>query len=272
MALAPTHAEALVDLDRYPIVDLALPAARQVVEHCRAQLAADGACELPGFLHRDAVERAACEAVMLSARAHRSRVDGTVYLGLPDESAPEAHPRRVVGANALAAVAYDRFPHDSTIRALYEWTALRSFVAAVLGVAHLFPYADPLGALNLAVMTAGDELAWHFDQTDFVVSLALVTADRGGDFEYVPNLRTATDERYDAVAAVLDGVGAGVTRLSMTPGTLLLFEGRHALHRVTPVEGPTARLVALLAYDTKPGTTSSQLLRLVRYGRDAPDA
>ena len=54
----------------------------------------------------------------------------------------------------------------------------------------------------------------------------------------------------------------------MTPGTLLLFEGRYSLHRVTPVGGETARLVALLAYDTKPGTTSSDLLRLVRYGRE----
>jgi hypothetical protein len=39
------------------------------------------------------------------------------------------------------------------------------------------------------------------------------------------------------------------------------------LHRVTPVVGSTPRLVALLGYDTKPGTMSSELLRLVRYGR-----
>jgi hypothetical protein len=34
-----------------------------------------------------------------------------------------------------------------------------------------------------------------------------------------------------------------------------------------PIEGATPRLVALLAYDTKPGTQSSELLKLVRYGR-----
>jgi hypothetical protein len=44
-------------------------------------------------------------------------------------------------------------------------------------------------------------------------------------------------------------------------------EGRRSLHRVTPIAGSTPRLVALLAYDTKPGTCSSELLRLVRYGR-----
>ncbi len=97
----------------------------------------------------------------------------------------------------MAAVAYDQFPPDSAIRDLYEWPPLRAFVAAVLGLDRLFPYADPLGALNLAVMTAGDELAWHFDQTDFVVALALAAADRGGDLVYVPGLRSATDERTD---------------------------------------------------------------------------
>jgi hypothetical protein len=56
----------------------------------------------------------------------------------------------------------------------------------------------------------------------------------------------------------------------MTPGTLLIFEGRYSLHRVSPVHGPTARHVGLLAYDTKPGTTGSDLLRMDRYGRTVP--
>ena len=53
----------------------------------------------------------------------------------------------------------------------------------------------------------------------------------------------------------------------MTPGTLLIFEGRHSVHRVSRIAGATDRLVGLLAYDTKPGTCSTELLRLARYGR-----
>ena len=49
--------------------------------------------------------------------------------------------------------------------------------------------------------------------------------------------------------------------------TLLVFAGRYSLHRVSPIAGSTARLVALLGYDTKPGTMSSDLLKEVRYGR-----
>jgi hypothetical protein len=164
-------------------------------------------------------------------------------------------------------VAYDLFPVDSPIRRLYEWPELLRFVAAILGRDEIFRYADPLGALNLAVMGDGDQLQWHFDQTDFVVSLALQDADVGGDFEVAPQIRGADDERYDDVARVLAGTSDGIVTLPMTPGTLLVFAGRHSLHRVSPIRGTTARLVALFGYDTQPGTMSSDLLKAVRYGR-----
>src|SRR6202035_3885200 len=130
-----------------------------------------------------------------------------------------------------------------------------------------FPYADPFGALNLAVMGDGDQLQWHFDQTDFVVSLAIQTASVGGDFEVAPRIRRPDDERYEDVAAVLAGDRSTVVTLSMAPGTLLVFARRHSLHRVSPISGPILRHVGLLAYDTKPGTVGSELLRQDRYGR-----
>jgi len=145
-------------------------------------------------------------------------------------------------------------------------------VAAALGRDRLYRYADPFGALNVAVMRDGDVLDWHFDQTDFVVSIALRDADEGGDFEFAPYVRSATEERYDAVQALLEGDRSAVRRVPMTPGTLLLSQGHHALHRVSAIRGPTSRLVALLAYDTKPSTVSSDFLRLARYGRNAPSA
>jgi len=55
----------------------------------------------------------------------------------------------------------------------------------------------------------------------------------------------------------------------MTPVTLLVFAGRHSMHRVSPIRGGTPRLVALFGYDTMPGTMSSELLKAVRYGRVA---
>jgi hypothetical protein len=262
-----SHVE-LVDLARYPILDPDAPAFRELTDGCRAELDETGCCILPGFLTPETVEVAVDDARRLMGVAHHSEVaTGTAYLEIPDSHWPEGHARMLTGATALSAVAYDLFPSQSIIRLLYESDWLMEFLAAALGKPRLFRYADPLGALNLAAMTAGDQLWWHFDQTDFVVSLALQDGEQGGDFEYAPMIRTPEDERYDAVAEVLDGRRDCVVHVPMEPGTLMLFEGRHSIHQVTPIEGSTPRLVALLAYDTKPGTLSSELLKLVRYGR-----
>jgi hypothetical protein len=256
----------LVDLERYPITALDSDAARTLIADAHAQLRATGACELPGFVTGAALAALVADAESLAPQAHRSGGLGTAYLAFPDMDQPDSHPRRWLGTYAVGAVAYDRFPEDSPLRRLYEWDPLMRFIEAVLDRGTLYRYADTMGALNLAVMRAGDELQWHFDQTDFVVSLALRDADEGGDFEVVPLIRNVMDEQYDRVGRLLGGDTSEVVTLPMTPGTLLIFEGRHSIHRVSPIAGDTARLVGLLAYDTKPGTVSSDLLRQTRYG------
>ena len=257
----------VVDLDRYPILELDSALATGAIAAARVELAATGAAELPGFLSPRGLEAMTADARALAPLAHRSGGVGTAYLELPDFDLPDGHPRRWMGGYRVGAVAYDLFPAGSVLRRLYEWDAVMDLVSSILQRGQLSRYADPMGALNLAVMGDGDELQWHFDQTDFVVSLAIQDADEGGDFEVAPRVRSNDDERYERVAAVLAGRGDEVVTLPMTPGTLLVFEGRHSLHRVSPIRGTTPRLVGLLAYDTKPGTTGSDLLRLNRYGR-----
>jgi hypothetical protein len=256
-----------IDLERYPILDLDSAPARALIATARESQRRMGACELPGFVLPEAVARLTDEAVQLSPIAFRSTGYGTAYTEIPDFSLPEDHPRRRIGPYATGVIAYDQIPPSAALRRLYEWDPMMRFIEAVLDRGTLYRYADPMGALNVAVMNAGDELQWHFDQTDFVVSLALRSAQAGGDFEVAPLIRSADSENYDAVDQVFNGSRKGVTCLPMCPGTLLIFEGRYSLHRVTPIEGDVARYVALLAYDTKPGTISSEILRLGRYGR-----
>ena len=267
-----TPVEELVDLERYPVLDTGGAAYRKVVEDARAQLVATGAVELPGFLGPDGVAALVADAEDLAPRAHHSAGEGTAYLEFPDFSLPDDHPRLTWGHYAVGAVSYDLMPTDSLLRQVYEWEPLRVLVEDVLDRGPIHRYADPFGALNLAVMHEGDELQWHFDQTDFVVSLAVQTADHGGLFEVYPRIRTADDERYDDVAAALAGTLDGVVTLPMVPGTLLVFEGRYSLHRVSPVGSGLVRHVGLLAYDTEPGTVGSELLRENLYGRTEPFA
>lgn len=268
-AQAPLSPARLVDLERYPIVDLHSAATLELTRNCRKQLDQTGACELPAFLTAEATELLVREGDALAGQAYHSAGKATAYLEKPDPALPPDHPRRAIGTSSVGVVAYDRFPADSPLRRLYEWEPLMEFIGAALGKERLYRYADPMGALNLAVMGKDERLFWHFDQTDFVSSIALRAAEEGGDFEYVPLIRSAANENYPTVKRLFEGSNEGVVRVPMTPGTLLLFEGRNSIHRVTPIRGRTTRLVVLLAYDTKPGTRSSKLLQMSRYGRSA---
>ena len=269
-AAVDSPVEQLVDLDRYPLHGPDGQGFRDVVSSARSQLTGTGAVELTGFLVPAGIDAMVAEADVLAARGHHSEGVGTAYLEYPDFSLPDGHPRLTWGHYGVGAVPYDLMPEASLLRQLYEWEPLRNLVEQILDRGPIHRYADPFGALNLAVMEEGDELQWHFDQTDFVVSVALQTADHGGEFEVYPRIRSAEDERYDDVAAALAGIRAGVVTLPMVPGTLLVFEGRYSLHRVSPIGGGRVRHVGLLAYDTAAGTMGSELLLKNRYGRTEP--
>ena len=270
--MTPTDpALTLIDRTRYPVDDPSSETLRAVVARGRAEIAECGYAELPAFVTPEGLASLVVDADVHAERAHRSTGPGTAYLELPDEEAfGEDHPRRRWMPYDVGAVAYDLLAVDSPLRAIYESDAVLHLIEAILDRGELHRYADPFGALNLAVMGEGDQLQWHFDQTDFVVSLAVQSAEHGGAFEVLPKVREASDEHYDLVEAVLDGDRTGVVTVAMVPGTLLVFEGRRSLHRVSPISGDTLRHVGLLGYDTAPGTQSSELLRAIRYGRTVP--
>lgn len=273
MPKPPEAVAGLVDLARYPVHRLGGAEGSVLAAECLAQLTATGSCLLPGFLTPAAVRRMAAEAAALAPLAWRKPAGpgGTTYLMPPDESFPEGHPKRRRQTSSLAAVAYDLIPADHAIRAVYQWDGLLDFLAAASGNRRLHRYADPMGGLNIAVMEADDHLFWHFDRTDFVVSILLQDCDAGGAFEYVPHIRTPDEPNYDRVWRLLDGARDDVVTVDIKPGTMALFMGRYSIHRVTPVAGGT-RLIALLGYDTQPGTMSSDGLRRGRYGRTQPMA
>lgn len=240
----------------------------ELIARCRAEFQAHGICVLPGLLRDEAVQRLIAECEELAPLGHRSSSRANPYLADPVSDAAPDDPRGAVIESQVVAVAYDLFPPHSLLRRLYEWDGLLQFIAAVLDRGPLHRYADPFGALNLAVMENGDEIGWHFDFADFVVSLALQSSDEGGLFENVPKIRTRDDDALEVVASVLAGEAEDRVRVEpMTPGTLMLFNGSCSLHRVSRVIGSVPRYVALLSYDTEPGRDSSDVLKMNRYGR-----
>jgi alkylated DNA repair dioxygenase AlkB len=264
-----TAYEGAVDLHRYPIHDLHGARGQALVRTCQQELAANGICQLAGFLTPAAAAEMAAQAGLLAARAWASDRSHTVYFEPPHESAGADHPRALQQHSSKKAIAYDQIPPGAPIRRLYESDDLTRFIAAVLGKQVLYRSADPLDALEIAIFEDGDELGWHFDRSEFSVTVMYQQSQDGGHFDYYPGLRGEQDENYPGVQKVLHGDPAGVIRLPSSPGTLAVFRGEHALHRVTPVSGPRPRINSVLTYGERPGMKLNELTQKLFYGRTA---
>lgn len=266
----PLVPEDLVDLARYPLADPS--AAEALVAEGQESLEHDGAFVLEGFLKPAAVARALRELEGLWDAAYYPVQRHNVYLAAGDPAFPPDHPRNRLFESDKGGLADDQVPAGSVLKTIYHWDRLQAFIAAVLGVPRLYPYADPLASLTVNIFHPGQQLAWHFDNADWAFTLLLQSAAAGGVYEYAPWIRAPGEENYEAVAAVLDGRSGGrecVRRLDMAAGALVLFRGRHSLHRVTPVEGDRPRIVAVLSYDPEPGVALSEHTRRLFYGRVA---
>ena len=130
--------------------------------------------------------------------------------------------------------------------------------------------ADPQLSCNVTIMGDGDQHGWHFDSNDFVISLLLQAPMGGGCFVFAPGIRSEADQNYDGVAAAMDGDPGLLRQPLMAPGALILFRGRNSLHRVTPVEGPDKRIIALFSYDRRPDMQFSEQSRINVFGRSQP--
>ena len=89
---------------------------------------------------------------------------------------------------------------------------------------------------------------WHFDGNEFTLSILVQKAEKGGLFEYSPDLRSVENENFDEVTKVLRGSKDKVKSLDLQPGDLQIFKGRFSMHRVTKIEGNTSRYIALPTY------------------------
>lgn len=262
----------LIDRERYPIDDPDSAAGRALADRVRASMADTVLCALPGFLKPSVMPRLVAEAEALVPLAYRGPHEASPYFynyGSGLESLPADHPRRRKSPRRLSQIAYDLVPETALIRRLYEWEPLAAFLARALGVPALYRCADRFQGLNISVMEEGGCQQWHFDTNESNITLLLQAAESGGEFEYVPLIRSAEDEHYDAVKKVLDGDTSRTVRLAQEPGMLVLFRGHHSIHRVAPCGGKRRRLQSILAFNARPGVLGSHASNLLHYGARA---
>jgi len=266
IATKPSYAD-VVDLDKYPIHELDSERGQAFVRACRDELAENGACNLPGFIRPEAVEAMVALAEELREEAWTSSRPHTVYFEPVDDSVPAEHPRAHQVRSVKHGIAFDYIPEDSPMSRLYASDDLTRFIAAVLQKPVLYRSADPLDALQVTAMNDGDELGWHFDRSEFSITVMYQQPESGGEFYYHPGLRSASDPNYAGVQRVLQGDDTGQKLLPSAPGTLAFFHGTNALHHVTPVNGSTPRINSVLTYGERDDMKLNDLTSKLFYGR-----
>lgn len=237
---------------------------------CRQELARTGVLVLARFFTREAIDHIVDEFAGREAEAFYAGSTHNVWLTDPDMTLGPAHVfnRQIVSTKGL--LADDQIDESSPLKTVYADARFRSFVADVVGLDEVHPYADPMSSVNMHFHRDGQELGWHFDNSAFAVTAPFQLPEAGGVFEYAPALRNAAagDQNFEGVVAVLDGERA-VERLVLAPGDLVIFRGRDSLHRVTPTQGDRTRLLAVFAFNEQPGVRLSDSAMQTFYGRVA---
>ena len=252
----------VVNLDQYPLDD------DQFRSACRDALDNDGSLVLPEFLTGDALDSVRAEGHAKQHLAYYCIQKHNVYLRPPEAEFPPDHPRNREVTSSKGCITDDQVAGDSKLRVLYDAPAFRQFLCAVLNEAALYEYADPLSSINLHYAAEGQELGWHFDNSSFAITLMIQEPEKGGEFEFIREIRNSDrgEMNFEGVKKVLDDDCSPDT-LCMGAGTLVLFRGRDAIHRVTPVRGDTIRMLVVLAYNSEPGIALSESARMTFFGR-----
>jgi hypothetical protein len=252
----------IVNLDTFPITD------PNFQKSCKHKLDENGALNLEGFLRPAAIEQIRNEGTENQHLAYYVKNDHNVYLTDDDPDYPADHPRNRPISSSKGCIQDDQIPESSPLHTLYDAEIFRNFLTIVLGEDGLYDYADSLSSSNLHYASEGQELGWHFDNSSFATTLLIQKPEAGGTFEYVENVRNSDrgEMNFDAVGDILDG-NSPVKTFDVPEGTLALFRGRNALHRVTPTKGGRTRMLVVLAYNSKPGVAISQEASMTFYGR-----
>ena len=259
----------IINLKRYPIDNLETDSAIDWLGQIRLQLNEQGSVVFPDFILPEALTEMARQARSITHLAYPGPREVTPYFFNYDlckgQDLPQSHPLRRKGKRNLAQVATDLIPQDFILTQLYHNDQLCDFLSAILNKP-VYRNEDPYQSLNLSVMDKGGCQQWHFDSGNMVTTLLLQEPELGGEFEYVPAIRSDQNENFDAVQAVLDGDRSQVRQLKLRAASLSLFRGHYSLHRVTEVSGERQRLQAILGYTTKANHVGNRDSSILHYG------
>tara|TARA_B100000941_G_scaffold99844_1_gene69741 strand:- start:209 stop:1060 length:852 start_codon:yes stop_codon:yes gene_type:complete len=261
----------VVNLNKYPIGDLDSPKIKRIIENCRTELERDSCSVIPNFILPNSLDVMRKELEQQLDEVYMSRESVNAYLYSKDDpTLPKDHPKRIFMKRFNGYLNSDCFLENSEIKFLYKSEELLKFISACLGISPIYRWADPLACHAYNVMETDGILPWHFDSCEFTLSLMIQKPEKGGIFEYCPNIREPGHEKFNDVKKVLDGDRSRVRQLDLNPGDLQIFKGRFTLHRVTKIIGQTSRYMCIPAYVLDPWRVNTPEHSKAIYGRVLP--
>ena len=242
--------ERLVDLSRYPLDRPESARYRTMVDEARAGLRSQGCAIVKDMVRGDALQVFANEIRNCKHTTHYSAERINPYFHTETNTDyPARHPVNTFIERSSGFIPGDAWEPGCALEVLFRSPEFAQFVADCLEIPALHCYADPLASLTANILDPGQQFTWHFDTNEFAVTVLVEEADEAGLFEFVPNIRSADDEEFDRIQAVLEGDRDRVVTLDLRPGDLQIFRGRYSLHRVTRIpEGSAPRHAAIFAY------------------------
>ena len=270
---APLSLSDLVDLQAFPIHDPASAGYVAAVDGARAGLRSEGCAVLGGFVRSEAVVRLNEEILERKHATHYStQVMNPYFHTAANPDFPADHPVNTFIERSSGFIPGDAWDPGCATDTLFRAPEVSRFIADCLEIPALYCYDDPLAGLTSNICDPGQQFTWHFDTNDYAVTVLVQPADEGGLFEYVPRIRSADDEGFNAIAGVLAGGREGVRTLELHPGDLQIFRGRYSLHRVTRVgAGSRPRHAAIFAYTLEPGVIGRVARTRQLFGRVLPE-
>ena len=263
--------ETIVDLKKYPIQDLSNPLIKELIKKCKNDLDKFSCATIPNFILPKSLKIMNAELKKQLNAVYMSKQNINAYLYSKDDSSlPKDHPKRIFMNRDNGYLNSDLFEKDSEMKFLYEQDELLKFVSACLGVSPIYRWADPLACHAYNVMEPDGILPWHFDSCEFTLSIMIQKPEKGGIFEYCPNIREPGNEKFEEVKKILDGDRKRVRQLELESGDLQIFKGRFTLHRVTKIEGDRSRYLCIPAYVLDPWRVNTPEHSKAIYGKVLP--
>ena len=257
-----SNINSIINLINHPIDDI------KYINKCNLLIKKNSLLVLENFLSDRSLKNILNEAKQLEDKAFYCEQQHTILLSKQTDSLGEKDPLNRLMTSDKGCVPHDLINQKSDLNILYNSDIFKNFIKNVLNLDNIFPYADNLSSINLNYYQKGQQLGWHFDNASFAITLMIQSSTSGGEFEYITEGRDSNADYIDK--SLISNVIEGKTKpnlLDVSQGTLILFYGRNYLHRVTPVQSETPRILITLNYNEENHIELSENARLTFFGR-----